>query len=1396
MLGLPISSISALSPPLLIQCPRFPPTGVDTFVRLGSLINGAWQYEDCVYTESGTAIPATLSPSSGALSTSQTFTWNNGNEAAYYQLKMSTSGPGSPVLLDTGVTMETSATVSIPANAEWVYAVLYQLVDGAWQYKDYTFTAPGTFPNYVVNTVADDSTGTASNCTSSPEGVCTLRDALAAANAVVGSNITFDPAVFLASNSAAANTITISNGKLNIPINTAITGLTSGSGATLTNLVTVSGNNATQIFNVVSGVTGAVIANLNVANGNSSGNGGAITNAGWLTVSGSTFSGNSASGDGGAIFSHSGVLTITGSTFTGNSSVNFGALYSNAGVLTVTGSTFSGNTAYNSGGAIGITNMTGTLKNSTVSANTAGGGSGGGIYVSGGTLAIANSIVESNSLTRHPNAGLSDIALVSSTLNNLGGNLVNTSIREYSVNPNLSPLGNYGGPTQTMLPQPSSAAICGGIAQNIPAGVTTDQRGYPIENTTYPGYSSNTPCADSGAVQTNYALAFTTQPPASTTVGVAIAPVLVVNLTESGKPFSASTGTVRMTDSANALSGLTSEALLSGTGTFDGLELLAPATDDIFTASLGLNPMLNISAQASVGVTAVTSASPLPATMLSPTPGINTILGTGRTLFQWTAGADVTNYELLIGTNGVGTSNILTTAALTTTSYIVPPLPADGVTLFVRLGSLINGAWQNEDYIYTESGTADAATLSPSSGELATTQTFTWNNGNDAIYYQLNLGTTGPGSMDIFGTGVTTETWATVNIPANEATVYATLYQLVGGAWKQTDYTFTGSMPLNNFVVNTATDDATGTASKCTSSPEKTCTLRDALAAAIQAGSGDITFSPSVFLASKSVAANTITLSNGTLNIPPNTTITGLTSGSGATLTNRVTVSGNNATTVFNVASGAGAVLANLNLSEGANANGNGGGISSAGYLTVTGSNFSNNSGGAIYDSGALIVTGSTFSGNSITGYGGAISGNVLTVTASTFSENSAFVGGAISGNVLTVTGSTFSDNSALEGGAITGNVLTVAGSTFSGNSATQGGGAIYNYGGQVLIEYSTITDNSDEWVGGIAIYSGHLYVSNSIVEGNTATSSSDNPDIFLDGGTLKDLGGNLINKSNSPAVVNPNLTPLGNYGGPTQTILPQPGSKAICGGRASNIPAGVTTDQRGYPIENTTYPGYSSATPCVDSGSVQTNYALAFTTQPPKDANFAAAIAPPPVVTLNESGKVALLAAGAVRMTDSSNALSGGASEGLLSGTATFTDLILDRVATDDIFTASLELNPSLKITAQASVGVTTTAPVPPTMRSPKPGIATILGISNVTFTWTPGTLGDNVRSLGGHLLEWVLTMCMPRAKSRPPPPPRLSCRTAWPRIRCMSGCGIWSTEYGGRSTIPTPQPDPWRRC
>jgi hypothetical protein len=90
------------------------------------------------------AQPATLSPSSGTISTSQTFTWRGGVGPTEYRLWLGADGPATDNLYASGPTTATSVTVTIPSDGVTVYANLGQLINGDWQSTAYTFTEPGS----------------------------------------------------------------------------------------------------------------------------------------------------------------------------------------------------------------------------------------------------------------------------------------------------------------------------------------------------------------------------------------------------------------------------------------------------------------------------------------------------------------------------------------------------------------------------------------------------------------------------------------------------------------------------------------------------------------------------------------------------------------------------------------------------------------------------------------------------------------------------------------------------------------------------------------------------------------------------------------------------------------------------------------------------------------------------------------------------------------------------------------------------------------------------------------------------------------------------------------------------------------------------------------------------
>ncbi len=246
---------------------------------------------------------------------------------------------------------------------------------------------------YTVTDLSDNANDTGS-----------LRYAITEANAntnTAGSEIELDATVF-----ASPQTITLTS-TLELS-ETAGPEVIVGPGA---GLVTISGNNAVEVFLVDAGVT-STLSDLTISGGMTNQSGGGISNAGTLSVTDCTISGNSTTtggGGGGAGVYNSGTMTITGSTVSGNTATpqdynDGGGIYS-GGTLTVNACNISGNSA-NDGGAIFNVNDELTISDTTVSDNSAilvpniegdDGGIGGGAYDFGGKgMTVTDSIFSGN----------------------------------------------------------------------------------------------------------------------------------------------------------------------------------------------------------------------------------------------------------------------------------------------------------------------------------------------------------------------------------------------------------------------------------------------------------------------------------------------------------------------------------------------------------------------------------------------------------------------------------------------------------------------------------------------------------------------------------------------------------------------------------------------------------------------------------------------------------------------------------------------------------------------------------------------------------------------------------------------------------------------------------------
>ena len=235
-----------------------------------------------------------------------------------------------------------------------------------------------------------------------------------------------------------------------------------------------------------------------------------------------------------------------------------------------------------------------------------------------------------------------------------------------------------------------------------------------------------------------------------------------------------------------------------------------------------------------------------------------------------------------------------------------------------------------------------------------------------------------------------------------------------------------------------------------------------------------------------------------------------------------------------------------------------GGGISNSGFMIIEDAIIRDNAaasgGGAIFNEGTMTIVNSTLRDNTGDGLGGAIQqrlGNG-TLERVTISGNNAGAGGAffLIGGRMDMINTTIANNTAVdEGGAIYGSSnsdMDFKFVTIANNTARYGGG-IARYGPATVRFYNTILANNGE--------NGNCWIVDPKV---TALPMSLGFNLSSD----DDEDCNLTQPSDRTNI-DPQLAPLGDYGGVTPIMLPLSGSPAVDNGQC---PANIPTDQRGLP--------------------------------------------------------------------------------------------------------------------------------------------------------------------------------------------------------------------------------------
>ncbi len=929
-------------------------------------------------------------------------------------------------------------------------------------------------------------------------GKTDLRQAIAQANATVGpATITFDSTVF-----ATPQTITLGGSQLELTDTTGtetIVGPVAG--------VTVSGGGLSRVFQVDNLVT-ASISGLTISGGKagSSTNGGGLSNLGTATLTNCTVSGNSAYAGGG--LNNTGTLALTNCTVSGNSISGY----------------FGGGGLFNNG--------TATLTNCTVSGNSSPGF--GGIYnvYAASTTTLTNTIVAGNS------GPFGDIGgSASSGTNNLIGG-----------NPLLAPLGNYGGPTETMALLPGSPAIDAGTSG---AGIpTTDQRGL-----------GRVGAVDIGAFESQ---GFSLTPVAGSTpqtskIGTPFAP-LAVTVTANNPIEPVNGGVVSFV--ANRVSGATAilsapSAVIAGGqaaviaepnnavgsytvvasagGSFTGSFALTNAgpvftslvvnttSDSLFpgTGHLSLPEAVTFANLDSAGISAIT---------FDPTvfakPQTITLAGTQLELSNTSEKETITGPKAGVTVSGGGNSRVFQVDNLVTASLSGLTI-SGGATTYANGGGLLN--------LGTVSLTNCTVTGNSASGYGDDSGGGVYNAGTATLTNCTVSGNTGGGSFfsgggggvangSFFGAQNATLTMANCTLSGNSAYAGGGLYN--GAKATLTNCTVSG---------NTASSVGGGVSTGSFGNSAATTTLTGCTISGnhVTYGSGGgVSNDGTTTLTNCTISGNSASFDGGGL-FSGSTPFNGGNVGT-LTLTN-CTISGNSAATGGGVDTLGGIVieffgpgqyqafaqdattsLTNCTVS-GNSASADGGGLATGGAGTTTATNITvsgntaTGSGGGLDTSGEAFygtfdgttnLTNCTVSGNTATGSGGGLDNASLgstTVTGTIVKKNTASVGGGIANQAtLSVASSTINNNTATSAGggiSMTAGTATITSSVINSNEVNSSGTAL---GGGIDCENATLSLNNDTvnanqangttaLGGGIYALNSTVNVKNSTVNGNKA---------------------------------------------------------------------------------------------------------------------------------------------------------------------------------------------------------------------------------------------------------------------------------------------------------------------